>query len=285
MFKGTFRRWTPGVAADPGFKQLSAPKSMDDMLLEYDLMRHDTPLYAIVQHLIRRGWKASTAERPLVTLMSPAAGIYSTPMLRRRCKIYFQVLTALPALWGKGLRHLCHSQTVGFYRAILASEHPAEVQEKQEQAYYDALAGDIPAEMVLEDDMSDDIVRSGDEEGGPLGQLGPAISLVRLLQVRMQSCLMAWLPQVTNMRSLQWPSENPAHRPARVQVHQMQTLWLILGRLRCLLQFLVIFVNYGSGLTSSSTTSTSTTANLLGVIVATSSIVWSMDGIARREGM
>ena len=117
------------------------------------------------ENLRRKGWRPQSESRPLHVLASAVASSFSTTMLDKRCRPYFQVLDSLPALFAKGLARVTHTQPASYYAAVLSSETPGAVLENERAAYYEPMVEDERGDLAgdVGDSLSDGAVGSDDD--------------------------------------------------------------------------------------------------------------------------
>lgn len=116
-----------------------------------NLLEDRTPTLIIMEHLMRAGWGRGFA---------PRLHLEDTPKLFgqdhfSRKKHYLQCLVAGPGLRERGLLALPSRQSSWYYRAVLAAEDPASVEQGLSVKEYKALLcsdGQAPPPAALEDD-------------------------------------------------------------------------------------------------------------------------------------
>jgi hypothetical protein len=110
-----------------------------------DLSSTSVPFILVAEAVKQAGWYCSGPDNPVQTITTPHAQAYSAALFVRRVRSYFQCLLFIGELFAKGLTQLSHTQTAGYYEAVLRSATPGAVLTglKKEQ-YDDLLPGELP---------------------------------------------------------------------------------------------------------------------------------------------
>ena len=156
-----------------GFVTLLKPKSAFPRLQDIDFSKDDTPLLFMMDELMRRGWTASTAERPAIPLVTPFASVFAATKLAQRMKPYFMCLLFIGDLFHRGLTTFKHSNNAKYYSVLLRAPRPQDIPtDETAEAYEERLENLQPPDGLHVEPpeagfVGSDMERSESEDSDP----------------------------------------------------------------------------------------------------------------------
>ena len=118
-----------------------------------DYLDAGTPVYFIMKKLKDDGWTMGLAPKEHGLHTDKVIGVMKAIMGK---KAYLKCLISLGSLLDKGLQTLRSGQRQGYYKALLSSSTPANVQLGMDVKYYKALLNSQPVAEVLDDSSSEE---------------------------------------------------------------------------------------------------------------------------------
>jgi hypothetical protein len=118
-----------------------------------DYLDAGTPVYFIVKKLRDDGWTMGLAPKEHGLHTAKVIGMMNAIMGK---KAYLKCLISLGSLLDKGLQTLRSGQAQGYYKALLSSSTPANVQLGMDVKYYKALWNSQPVAEVLDESSSEE---------------------------------------------------------------------------------------------------------------------------------
>jgi hypothetical protein len=133
-------------------------------LKAHDLASAAVPFLLVLERVRADGWQKATTENPAVALTNPHPVRFSTSMLTRRIKPYFQCLVFLPQLFAKGLTRLTHTQCSSYYSSVLRAPSPGDIPLGRKASEYHDLNDDLEPGFDVGEHSDGDAIRSGGDD-------------------------------------------------------------------------------------------------------------------------